>query len=331
MTNENEQPSGEFQPVLDRIEERVHTRRERWKTEETPILPPPKWLNETCIVSRFTRIGLETKRRFLLDRILIGVNGTKETPSAIARDYITIKYGRGPKWTAAQRDKVREELVDHPLYVEPCIFDDGYYIDVRAAYWSVMVRCGWRVNYYPGKFVGLQLPPLDFPFAERKRARNCLVSVARANQMQMWSPDKGMFEAVRGNPRANSQLYCLITDCLHGMANEIVAAGAVYVFADGYIAPNHKTMLKVCEIVRSWGFMPAIKGEGGGYVNNLGSYKVGRLYTKALTTTPKPYSDLKELTYHKWLREKMQLSLVRSPWHDTFVNSPRRVGRDKHT
>ena len=322
---------GVYQPVLDRIEERVHNRREQWHTEETPVLPPPQWLDETCIVSRYSRIGLSTRRRYLLERILVSVNGTKDTPSAVARDYITIKYKRGPKWTSAQRDKIREELVDHPMYVKPCTFDEGYYVDIRATYWSVMVRCGWRVQYFPGRFLCKQTPPLDFPFAESKRARNCLVSVARSNQMQMWSPDKGDYKASRGNPRANSQLYCLITDSLHGIACEAVAAGAVYVFADGYIAPDYNTMLKVCEAVKSWGFIAAIKGEGRGYVNNLGSYVVGRLFTKSLSDTAVPYDNLKHLSYHKWLRERMLWTRLRAPWHDKFITSPRRIGNVKRT
>ena len=321
----------EFQPVLDRIEERVHIRRENWHTEETPVLPPFEWMDETCIVSKHTRIDLETKRRYLLDTVLISVNGTKETPGAVARDYLKCKYKHGPKWTASQREKIREELVDSPVYVAPCIFDEGYYIDIRACFWSVMVRCGWQVCYFPGEYLLIDTPPLDFPFAENKRARNCLVTVGRSSQLQLWTPDKGTFEQHKPNYLANTQLYCLIMDCLHGIANEVVAAGAVYVATDGYIAPNYKTMLKVCEIVKSWGFIPLIKGEGEGFVNNLGSYKVGRLYIKHPTNTVSNHGNLKQVRYHKWLRKRMGLSLVEAQWHDTFITRPRSIGYEQHT
>jgi hypothetical protein len=183
--------------VLDIIEDRAHKRRERWKTTEVAPLPPPQDLAEPTIVSRFALCGLETHRRYIWNDILVAVNGVFETPSSVARDYLITKYKHGPRWTGAQKEKIRQELGGHPLYVKPTQFEEGFYVDVRAAYWSIMVRCGWDVNYFPGRWLGFTDPPLDFPFSYDKRARNSLVSVARASEVTMWRPSTGFTRETR--------------------------------------------------------------------------------------------------------------------------------------
>lgn len=306
--------------ILNCIEEKVHIRRDEWRTREVELLPPAEWMDEYCIISRYAAIGLETRRRFLWNPILVSVNGTKDTPSALARDYLKIKYERGPKWTRNQRLKVETELSKHPLYCRPATFERGFYIDIASAYWSVMVRCGWNVNYYPGRWLGITIPPLDFPFYKDKRARNSLVSVARSNKMTMYNPEtKRFFTQKRGNPRANSQLYCLITDTLNAIACEVISAGAVYVFTDGYIAPNLETKYRIMQIIRDWGFTPRIKGEGSGRVTALGSYIVGRYHSRELQKQNAPYKSVKKLWYHKWLRDRMAWARSLARWHDSFV------------
>lgn len=314
--------------VHDLMTDKAIRRYERWNTEVTEILPPPEWLNEPTIVSRYSRTGLTTKRRYLLEDILVRVNqDIRETPSAVARDYLFAKYKHSPKWTSSQRDRVLSEIVDHPLYCKPTTFDNGAYIDIASAYWSVMVRVGWDCNYYPAKWLGIATPPLDFPYSDNKRARNCLVSVARATKFNMWSPDKGSYFLARGNPRANSQLYCLIQDCLNGIACEVIEAGAVYVFTDGYIAPTPKVAHDIIEIIYSWGFFPRIHAEGDGFVNALGSYTVGNKRTRNIIHEPAPYESVKQLEYHNWLRSKMEWTRSVSPWHDNFCYKPIRALR----
>jgi len=310
--------------VFDLMQDKVRRRREAWHTEETPILPPPEWMNETTIISRYSRTGLETRRRFLLDNILIRVTeDARETPSAIARDYLICKYKCSPKWTSSQRDRIYEELVNQPLYCNPSQYEDGYYIDLAGAYWSVMVRCGWDVNYYPSRWVSPTLPPLDFPYSDNKRARSCLVSVARALQISAWSPERGNFQFSGGNPRSNNQLYTLIQDCLNGIACEAIEAGAVYVFGDGYIAPSWSIAQKIMQITLDWGFTPRIKGEGRGFVNALGSYSIGSYHTKGVNIGDSFYHSVKKLDYHNWLRDRMGWARSRSePYHDNFVMHP---------
>ena len=317
--------------VYDLMVDKAHRRHKRWKTELTPWLPPAEWMNEATIMSRYSRTGLETKRRFLLDNILVRVTDEiRETPSAVARDYLYAKYKHSPKWTSEQRERLLSELVDHPLYCKPASFKHGAYVDIAGAYWSVMVRVGWNVDYYPARWLGLGTPPLDFPYSDNKRARNCLVSVARSTAFNVWSPNKGMVSMTKPNPRANTQLYVLIQDCLNGIACEAIKAGAVYVFTDGYIAPNEKIANDIIEIIYSWGFYPRIQGEGEGFVTALGSYSVGEKRTKHIAPEPAPYKSVKELDYHSWLRRKMAWSRSKSPWHDNFVYKPIHALRYEH-
>jgi len=305
--------------VLDVIEERAHKRRERWHTTEVPVLPLPNELAEPTIVSKYALCGIESHRRLIKSDILVAVNGVYDTPSSVARDYLITKYKYGPKWTSAQRDRVTQEIACHPLYVRPTRFEEGAYVDVRAAYWSVMVRCGWDVNYYPGKWLSTEDPPLDFPFAYDKRSRNSLVSVARATQVTMWRPSNGYQMETRPNSRPNSQLFCLIMDCLNGMAYEAVQEGAVYAFVDGYIAPDMDTARRIIRRIEEWGFHARIKGIGRGVVTNLGSYRVGTYRTGGKLLDAAEHDGIKRLEYHTWLKDRMQWACDRAAWHEGFM------------
>jgi len=305
--------------VLDYIEDRAHARRDRWHTTEVGVLPEPIDLNEATIVSRYARCGIETRRRFIRTDVLVSVNGCFDTPSSVARDYLMLKYRHGPKWTGRQRDVIRAELFGHPLYVKPTKFVEGFYLDAVAAYWSGLVRFGWDVNYYPGKWVGLSDPPLDFPWQYDKLARNSLVSIGMSTKVTMWRPENGYRMETRPNPRPNSQLYCLISDVLNGMACDAIDAGAVYAFTDGYIAPDEPTMHRVAARIREWGFECRIKGAGRGEVTNLGSYRVGTYRSRGSLEAPSEYQSVKHLSYHNWLKDEVQWATDRAVWHGNIV------------
>lgn len=314
--------------VMPFLEDRAHGRRDRWQTFETSKLPEPFELNEPTIVSRYTRCGMVTHTRHLLTSVLVSVNGCFETPSAVARDYLMLKYKYGPKWTTAQRERIEAEVTDHPLYCRPTKFKEGAYIDLRAAYWSVMLRAGWDVNYNPGEWLAVQDPPVDFPWYYDKRARNSLVSVARSTQMTVWRPDKGYTIETRPNKRPNSQLYCLIMDVLNAVAFEAVEAGAVYVFADGYISPDPRTTERIIKRVEEWGFGCRIKGIGRGEVYNVGSYRVGDLRTKH-ASAPGEHDSIKRPAYLSWLKDKLQWMTDIAPWHEPVTH--RREHHDRYS
>jgi hypothetical protein len=304
--------------VLFYLEDRAHRRRDRWHTKEVAVLPEPFELGEPTIVSRYARCGIESRARFIRTDVLVSVNGCFETPSAVARDYLMLKYRYGPKWTSAQRDVVKAEITGTPLYVVPTKFEDGAYIDIKAAYWSVMVRCGWDVNYYPGHWLAFEDPPLDFPWDYDKRARNSLVSVGRATQITMWRPESGFKLETRPNPRPNSQLFCLIMDLLNAIACDAIAEGAVYVFTDGYIAPDMDTARRIIGRIHEWGFDCRIQGQGRGEVTNLGSYRVGHKHSKKISDAGQ-HNSVKRLPYYSWLKDRMQFGTDQAPWHDRIV------------
>lgn len=304
--------------ALSLCEDRAHRRRERWTTIETVDLPEPNELGEPTIVTRYSRCAMESRRRFIRSDVLVSVNGCFEPPSSVARDFLMIRYRHGPKWTADQRAAVLNEISTQPLFVKPCSFEEGFYIDLRAAYWSIMLRVGWDVNYWPGVWLSVQDPPADFPWQYDKRARNSLVSIGRSTTIPVWRPETGYRLEFRPNPRPNSQLFCLIMDVLNGIASEVVDAGAVYVFADGYIAPSWEVAQRIRRIIGEWGFRYRIKGQGRGWTSNLGSYRVGAYHSKGYLQAAE-HNSIKRLSYHSWLKSRMQWATTSAPWHDYFA------------
>jgi len=341
-------PADKKNPIFKIILEKAYYRAKEWKTYGVETLPPhPEWLHEkhgdntVVLGGRSSMVGMDSKTKYILRHALIPLdleNRIYGTSGQIARDYVYYKYDTRP-WTAEQRTKVRSEITGPPQYAKPTKFDNGAYIDLTGAFWSVMVRTGWNVDYFPSKWIGLGIPPLDFPFPENKITRNSLVSVGRSKLLRTWTKEKGMIWLRTGNKRPNDQLYCLIMDVLNGVATEAIEAGAIYVHTDGYIAPNSKVADKITQICMDWGFTPHIDATGDGEVISRGSYRVGRKRTKDFNyqksrnfseyeiSAQSDLDNIKILEYHKWLRKKMSEARSRAVWHDNFVVRRPRIFR----
>lgn len=290
--------------ILDHIIDRVHERRERRKHIELDELPPPEHIDETCFVGGFSISTVKSMKRYIKTPSCIAVDGCVETPSALARDYLTIKYGTGPRVSHEQFVGIMAGLMDAPLYAAPGKFDSGFYVDIKACYWSIMNVAGWNVDYWPRKWLSKATPPNDFPWPRHKVARNTLVSIGRMSDASMWSPEKKYFDVRLGNRLANMQLARLIADVLNSIAYRAKKAGAIYVNNDGYIAPNNKVASAICDIIRDWGLEPNFKGHGGGEVRGPGSYKVGRLKSKVVLDKPTAINKIERVHYDKWLQKK---------------------------
>lgn len=289
--------------IADLMVERVLNRRVRWNTSEEEILPPPEWMDEATILGTFSMVGMQTRRRLLLKDTSMNVLGLLESPSAVARDYLTVTYKRGPAIKHEQTEALKQTKTPMPLFIKPTEFKNGYYVDIAAAYWNIMLKIGWNVDYWPGRWIAPGRAPDDFPYPEHKIARNCLVSSGIVSTVPVWTPKTGMIQLHTGNPLANMQLYGLINDVLNCIAADAVDAGAVYVATDGYIAPDEESMRKIIMRVADWGLVARIKYQGSGYVNAPGSYKVGLDRTRVLQPRPIPVNNIYKRPYHKWLRE----------------------------
>lgn len=275
--------------VLDALRDKAQTRAEKFKTYRLRKLPNPNYLHEWATIGTYSYFLMQTKQRLTLRSGLLSLgHNIKETISSVARDYINIEYKQSPTIKHAQAEIFKAAYIppnsrikNAPQYFDKKItFDHGYYIDIISTYWSVINITGWNVDYWPGRWLASGKKPDNFPFPDHKTARSCLVSVARPGSVLLYNPegrnnDEKFPTKPVGSKILNLGISLLIADVLHSIAYEAQRAGAVYINADGYIAPNEKVAGHIAQIIYDWGLPAAIKAEGSGEVLGIGNYKVG--------------------------------------------------------
>jgi hypothetical protein len=299
-------------PALAALIDRAHARRESFNTVGVGQLPEVGALTETTVLGTYSYTLLSSKSRLIVSPLCIPLDHVIETPSAIARDYLKWKYHRSPRAKHMQIQTLMGGMRGLPGFAKPCRFDHGFYIDIRAAYWSIMTVTGWNVDYWPERWLGAGVPPYDFPFQSadlnEKKARNCLVSCGTGDQVLMYYPRRPFSENNPGprktrNEIMNWQLWRLVTDVLHAIGGEALNAGAVYVHTDGYIAPTPAIKDKVCQIVKDWGLNPRIDHEGAGEVYSRGTYAIGKHHPAHETAFRHSYDAVLKPRYSSWLQK----------------------------
>lgn len=294
-------------------------RAERHDTRFVDVLPRPQdiYPQEDCTVGVFSlRCNSSLRRYILAPAAVVIADGLAETPTTLARDYITLKVGkRGPKvvWEQAQAIAGKLNKVTSPQLCRPGKYDYGVYLDLKATYFSVILRAGWDVDYWPGRWVfnrGIDFS--DFPLARHKMTRNCLVSVGLLADVQKFHPDKGWYTRRVWNKLLNTQLYCLIYDVLNGIATEVEreCKSLVYVNTDGYILTSPADVARATEIILAWGLTPRVKGETprstSCRITAPGQYYVSRdCRSRRNITKEVPYKKIRQENYFEWLKENM--------------------------
>jgi hypothetical protein len=235
-------------------------------------------LTHTTIIGMFSWSSSPIHVKWLSKRHARNYGGGYITPGDIARDYLALKYpNRRIRVTSSQWHACVERRSKVPMFCTPMQLEQGVYIDLVSAYWSILKVVGWDVNYNPNKFLAVNSAMNDFPYPAEKMARNCLVSVGLPSTVRIWTGKELTFGA-KPNRFINLVLWRLVTDVLNGVASEMVKAGAVYVHTDGYILPDNKAALAF-EILDSWGLPSSIKYSGETDVRAVGGYRVGTQQT----------------------------------------------------
>jgi hypothetical protein len=253
--------------------------------------------------------SLPQSRRRLIKEALILEPGVKETPSAIARDYLRLIYKRGARST---RHQLRNNAAIPPVpnMAQPRKFAHGFYVDIQSCYWSIMQIAGWNVDYNPGMWIAPGRPPKDFPFPKHKVARNCLVSAGRTGSIPRYDPRKlpgDPYDEINpGNSLKNLHLPRLIHDVLNCIGVQCRDAGAVYLNNDGMIAPSPRIAEACIHIVEDWGLTPVIKAQGSGEIKGSGTYRVGNHTTAnyEMLHEPRPLEILYPPPYLDWLQKE---------------------------
>ena len=283
----------------------AHDRAAQWLPVNVARLPDPDKLTEYTLLGAHSYALVETRRRLIKEKIIIEP-GIAETPSAIARDYLRLEYKHGPKGTHRQLEHVAG-IPPVPCYAKPGHFLQGYYIDIQAAYWSIMQIIGWDVDYNPGLWLSPGRPPSSFPFDDHKVARNCLVSAGRMTGIPTYNPKKlpgdPYLELTKGNVLKNMQLPRLIHDLLNSVAALCIDEGAIYANNDGVIAPSSAIADRCTQIMADWGLVGRVKYEGPGEVKAYGTYMIGTYGTRTYDRKrqEQPIAHVYAPPYAKWL------------------------------
>jgi len=292
--------------ILDKIITRVYDRRARCPTHEVSELPMD--VKEPTIFGTYSVFRMTSGNRYIDRKQSIQIDGVKETPPALSRDYLYATYGHGQLARADQHKIIDGNKKTAPYWTIPCEFSDGLYVDIKSAYWSIMNCAGWDVDYNPPNWIGDGQPPRDFPWPDHKIARNSLVSAGASAPMVITHPDNTRTPLTSRNGLKNSQLICLISDVFHSIANFAVGQGAVYVNADGYILTDERAADNVMNEIREWGLESSVRRRGAGRVYAVGVYQVGTYKSKVLSYRQQyvgcpPLCNIYAPDYARWLKQ----------------------------
>lgn len=268
--------------------------------------PPLDSLKALTYLGSFGWTSKATGEKWIRKPFAFNIGAGWVTPSDIARDYISVKFG-----TTRLRcnTKVWKEVVNkkkhQPLFAEPCSLTNASYIDLKSAYWQLLQLGGWDVEYMPERFLSPRSHVYDFPVPEIKLARNCLVSMGLPSGVNVWIPDFGFAQRQPQKSSVNLVLWGFIQDVLHGVAADMVErAGAVYVNTDGYIIRDER-MKDADSVAESWGLTFTIRHSGRATIRGAGDYDIGGRASNRLRTQARPFSYLKPRGID-WLRGKVK-------------------------
>ena len=306
MNIDSKRPTIEQADYIPAIVDRARERRETYQYEVVRRLPSSSEIEEVAILGSYSVILLESKVRYLLSSKVIRLEDhLPESPATVARDYLKLKYKQSPRVSSEQIRQVSYGLKVNPHYAAPRAFKDGYYIDIRSTYLTILDNVGWNLDYWPGRYLSRGTPPDDFPWRDNKAARNCLVSLCIGNTVPIYFPPNRMREEeefVTKNTLQNLQLWRCIQDVLFCVAYEVRRAGAIYIQMDGYIAPDYKTLENVIDVLNGWKLPFSIKYSGRGQVSGFCGYSfVGQKQNKSQGESAAS-SNLVSIPYLEWLK-----------------------------
>lgn len=267
------------------------------------IFPPLSLIHEWTVLGMFSWSSFQGKWRMLLEPHAYNYGGGWCTPSDIARDYLSIKYAdRRIRCTTRQYQACCVNIPQTPLYAQPAEGFEGVYLDISGAYWQIVQAFGWDVDYCPERYIGRNSTMQDFPFPDNKLARNCMVSIGLPGAIHVWTGTR-LETQRKKNKFVNLILWKAVQDVLHGVAQDAVSAGAMYVYTDGFICDSAKEM-EVSNAIERWGLSLRVKFRGECTVRGVGDYDIpGHISKRRMTNKPKAHSNLYEVN-REWLRKR---------------------------
>lgn len=272
----------------DHMMEACNERRQSFKDYRVFVrMPDIHLMQEPVRVGVFSWSLATTKERWLKANSLVNLGFGIQTPMDVVRDYLTYKFPSRLRASGAQARAILSHRAP-PLFLKTGVLQDGVYVDLKSAYYSLVNTVGWNVDYSPGRWLVPGKACYDFPLANDpsrlgKAARACLVSVGLNHHVHLWTGSR--FKSVQArNHFKNYGLWACAQDILHSIAAVAISLGALYVHTDGYILPVGADEL-LREYIASWGLVAGTKGRGKTVVLGFGNFIVGEFRTKRIRPT----------------------------------------------
>lgn len=242
---------------------------------------------QPCYMGSTTWTALKMDWRYVNPAHYVRIGNQHATAGMVAREYLAWKF-KLPLKARGKQINDAEQYRCAPLYASVGRHGDCFYLDLKAAYWSIMNAIGWDVDYRPLKYLGLGTPVNDFPLPKHKIARNSLASVGLTGDMQIWSGFRVVSKKM-GNRFKNRILNAAIMDILNSIAYDVLLTGGVkYVNTDGYIVAHH-SFDDATAVLDSYGLPWSVKHSGDTEVFGIGSYRVGEHSTKMQWATGRDF------------------------------------------
>lgn len=295
--------------VLDGIIERVHERHQRYDHKIVTLneVKLDSWSRLTpVLVGSCSAILLNYSARLMDRPAVIAVDGTHETATALARDYLHVKFGG-----RMDGHHIPPEIQSVPQPFAPYYLRGPHagllvYLDLKSAYWTIVRRVGWRCVYRPGVYLGKEGSVADFPWPNHRLARNALVTSCAPGARRIMKDGKLIEEPFR-NPLLNYPLLRVVSDTLHAIAIDLIEKfRAICVHTDGYIFASLKDAEDARDfLMAEWGFESSVRAAGVGTVKAPGAWQIGEEKTEIFDVV-RLRSDsvisLREIPYRDWLR-----------------------------
>lgn len=268
--------------------------------------PPLSSLTGMTFLGSFAWTSNSSKQKWIKEKFAHNIGGGWVTPSDIARDYLSVKFGdKRLRCNTKQWRELVAKKKHQPLYAIPQTFSNASYLDMKSAYWQILQVGGWDVEYMPKRFLSPRSDVTDFPAPHIKLARNCLVSMGLPAGVNVWIPEQGFQRKRPYKPNVNIILWAFVQDVLHGIASDMITqAEAMYVNTDGYIIPDYR-MKQAAQVAEDWGIVLTIKHYGAGTIRGAGDYDIGGRISSRYRTFPRKHSYIRPRELN-WLRSRFK-------------------------
>ena len=228
--------------------------------------------------------SLKNYCRFIINRTPELATGVM--PGDVARAWVKFNYT-----LPIRRRKEQKRHYQLPILAVRGLWDECLYLDVRAAYRTILTAVGFNVDYSQNRYMageGIVLPDI---MARTKWCYSLTVAFTANNRTSLSTINREgkLTTADRFNMFSNPSLYAVASEVLASFAAEIARhCYPVYFNTDGMIIfPQYEQL--AYRIAQDWGFELHEDGRGEGEVHGVGSYKVGRKRTRRIVHSDRDY------------------------------------------